>query len=290
MTETPVPIKRYRARRVLVWSGFSLLAAYLAILIMLMWFETQMVYLASTAEQSWNNPPAETSWQDIDLVSSDGAKIHAWWCPHDGADGALLFCHGNGGNLSHRGPFIQHLQKVYNVSVLIFDYPGYGKSDGSPTEAGCYAAAEAAHTWLTRTKDDPVPPERVHLWGESLGGGVAIELASKHPYRALFLVRTFTSLPDVGQRMYPWLPVRWVMRNRFDNLSKLPRCKGPVMFTHGDADELVPFRQAERLYEAAPEPKYFYLQEGADHNTPFPEEFFLKAKAFLDEVESDRNG
>src|SRR5262249_13155038 len=152
------------------------------------------------------------------------------------------------------------------------DYPGYGKSSGAPSERGCYAAADAAHAWLTERAG--IAEDHILICGASLGGGVAVDLASRHPrHRALILIKTFTSAPDVGAGVYPWLPVRWLMRNRFDSLAKLDRCRQPIFITHGTADTVIPFAHSERLYQAAHEPKHFLRIEGMDHNDPLPEQY-----------------
>jgi fermentation-respiration switch protein FrsA (DUF1100 family) len=269
--------------------AFYLFLAYVVAVILAVRMENSFVFYGLTEEQGWASLPEDENWEDVSLISADGTKIHALWWPRDGADGALLFCHGNGGNVSHCQYIARSMRDVLNVSVLVFDHPGYGKSEGHPSEAGCYAAGEAAHRWLTQEKNHPVPPEKVILWGESLGGGIATDLAMRHPYRALMLYRTFTSVPDVGQRMFPWLPVRWVARTRFDNLSRLPHCRGPVLFTHAVDDDLIPIEQAEALYAAAPEPKYMYWEEDAHHHSAFPVEFLVKAKQFLEKVEAQEN-
>src|SRR5262249_23613263 len=149
------------------------------------------------------------------------------------ARGTVLYCHGNAGNLSHRGEGVLRWHQLLGQSVLIFDYPGYGRSEGKPSEAGCYAAADAAYAWLTETKK--VLPQDLLIYAGSLGGGVAVALASRRPHRALVLVGTFTSIPDMAQRQFPWLPARWLVRNRFDNLGKIGRCTRPVFLAHGTA-------------------------------------------------------
>jgi fermentation-respiration switch protein FrsA (DUF1100 family) len=249
----------------------------------LFFLENRFVYHPTSAAQDWQKPP-DSRIQDIEFHTADGTRIHAWWYPVPEAQGALLYCHGNAGNLSHRGGSVVGLGQALHSSVLIFDYPGYGRSDGSPSEKGCYAAADAAYDWLVQTAK--AAPEKILLYGGSLGGGVAVELASRRPHRALVLLKTFTSLPDVGQSMFPWLPVRWLMRNRFDNLAKLSKCKQPVFIAHGTADRLVPFTQGERLYAAANEPKYFFRIEDADHNDPAPAEMIVALKQFLEKAES----
>jgi len=191
----------------------------------------------------------------------------------------LLYCHGNAGNLSHRGGSIAKLREIFKMHVLIFDYPGYGKSEGRPSEQGCYHAADAAYAFLTDTQE--IQPNNILLYGGSLGGGVAVDMASRHPHMALVLLKTFTSAPDVGASLFPWLPIRRVMRNRFDNLSKIKSCKQPVFIGHGTADKIIPFVQGKRLFEAANEPKRFFPMENSDHNDPLPAEFFVDLKTFL---------
>jgi fermentation-respiration switch protein FrsA (DUF1100 family) len=172
------------------------------------------------------------------------------------------------------------MRDLLKVHVLIFDYPGYGKSEGRPTEQGCYQAADAAYAFLTVTQK--VAPEKILLYGGSLGGGVAVDLATRKSHRGLILVKTFTSAPDTGASMFPWLPVRWLMRNRFDNLAKIKSCHRPVFIAHGTMDNLVPFAHSQRLFEAAHEPKSFFIMPGADHNAPLPQEFFTALRTFLD--------
>lgn len=264
----------WRLLRVLVLS-------YVGVCLVLWLLENMFVYRPSGADD-WNVAPAADI-VDVELIAADGTKIHAWWLPCPGAENALLYCHGNAGNLSWRGDSIVKMRKKLDVSVLIFDYPGYGKSGGKASEKGCYAAADAAYAWLTGTQK--IAGENVLLYGGSLGGGIAVDLATRQPHRALILVKPFTSAPDTGASMFPWLPVRWLMRNRFDNLAKIPACKRPVFIAHGTADKIVPFGLGKRLFEAANEPKEFLTIEHEDHaghNDPLPEEFFTLLKAFLE--------
>jgi pimeloyl-ACP methyl ester carboxylesterase len=150
--------------------------------------------------------------EDIELVGVRGTSIHAWWAtpPHwQAAQGALLYCHGNAGNLSHRGESVRRWLAAFGVAVLIFDYPGYGKSQGVPTEEGCYAAAGAGYDWVTTVAQ--VEPEKLLLYGGSLGGAVAIDVASRRPNRALVLVSAFLSLADMARKQFPWLPTAWLV-------------------------------------------------------------------------------
>jgi fermentation-respiration switch protein FrsA (DUF1100 family) len=263
----------------LLWSFFRTVAiVYLGVLLVLMLFENSQVYHPVRALQDWQTPPVADI-QDVSLLSADGTRLHAWWLPCPGSKSALLYLHGNAGNLSHRGSSLVKIREVLHVGVLIVDYPGFGKSEGKPSEAGCYAAGQASYDWLVQ--EQKIDPKQILLFGASLGGGVAVELASRQDHRALILIKTFTSLPDVGQHIFPWLPVRWVMRNRFDNLGKITQCQRPVFFGHGTSDELIPYSQGRKLFEAANQPKEFFVLEGG-HNHALPQAFFQALKGFLD--------
>jgi fermentation-respiration switch protein FrsA (DUF1100 family) len=251
---------------------------YLGFLLVLRAFENRLVFHPVAADDDWDPPPSADC-QDVDLRTADGTRLHAWWLPCEGASGAVLCCHGNAGNLSYMGPVLADLRRGLGESVLVVDYPGYGRSTGRPSEAGCYAAADAAYDWLTGTKQ--VAPERVVLYGESLGGGVVVDVASRRPHRALVLVSTFTSLPDVGRHHLPWLPVRWVIRTRFDSAAKIGRCHSPVFVAHGTADGLVPLAMGRRLFDAANEAKVFVPVDGAGHNDLPTSAFVEQLRQFL---------
>ncbi len=241
--------------------------------------ENALLFHPLCARESWLPPPAQLPVQDVWLTAADGTRIHAWWFPCPNASGALLFCHGNAGNLSHRGPTIHSLMQALNMSVLIFDYPGYGRSAGKPSEAGCYAAGDAAYEWLCQSVG--IPPEGLVLFGESLGGGVATDLAVRRPHRALVLVKTFSSVPSMARaRVLTW-PLSGLAPNQFDNLAKIRHCSSPVFIAHGDCDRVIPLAEARKLEAAAPAPKQFLLLKGSDHNDPLPPQFFVALTAFL---------
>ncbi len=255
---------------------------YLGFVLMLVFLENKLLYHPTNGVGgNWVAPPANSGIEDVDLTSSDGTRIHAWYCPHPTSDEALLYCHGNAGNISWRGNSVVKLRDLVGVSVLIFDYPGYGKSDGSPSEQGCYDAAEAGYVWLTETKK--FAPKKTLIYGGSLGGGIAVDLASRKEHRGLVLVKTFTSAPDAACSIYWWLPVpiRSLMTNQFDNVSKIDKCHRPVFVAHGAADEIIPHALGERLFAAAHEPKEFMSIPGNSHNDPMPTEFFTKVRAFF---------
>ena len=247
--------------------------------------ENRLAFAPTRADVAWADPP-DPAVRDVWLTAADGTRLHAWYLPADADAGAVLVSHGNGGNVSGLGPMMVNLRRHLGRSVLAYDYPGFGRSDGAPTEAGCYAAGDAAYRWLTA--DRRHPPGAVVLLGESLGGGVAVELATRHDHEALVLVSTFTSLPDAAAAHNPWVPCRTLMSNRFDNLSKIGRCRRPVFVAHGTADDVVPFGQGERLFAAANEPKRLLAVEGAGHGMSFGGWLSAELKPFLDEPRSPR--
>lgn len=255
---------------------FTVAIAYAGAVLILLLLENGMVYQPCSAAQHWMNPPSSLDVQDVEIASSDGNTLHGWWVVPPGwrpEQGALLFCHGNGGNLSHRSEAIKPWI-AQQIAVLIFDYPGFGKSTGKPSEAGCYAAGDACCDWLVEALK--VPPERIIFCGGSLGSGVAVDLATRRPHRALVLVSAFTSIPDAAQEVFPWMPARWLARNQFDNLKKIGSVPGPVCIVHGETDTLIPFTHGQRLFDLAPEPKLFIAMPNYQHKD-FPDPPFYPA-------------
>jgi fermentation-respiration switch protein FrsA (DUF1100 family) len=202
--------------------------------------------------------------EDVVLDTDDGLRLGAWFFPAPGAGPAVLVCNGNGGDRTSRAPLAAALNSA-GLSVLLFDYRGYGGNPGRPTEDGLAADARAARAFLAARKD--VDPERVVYFGESLGAAVVVRLALESPPAALVLRSPFTSLADVGRLHYPWLPVAAVLADRYPSISRIARVDAPLLVIAGDRDTLVPAKLSRRLYEAADEPKRFMLVPGADHNS-----------------------
>ncbi len=201
-------------------------------------------------------------YEDVRLKTSDDETLHGWWIPHDNAFATLLFFHGNAGNISGRLDTVEMLRRL-GLNIFILDYRGYGQSTGAPSEEGLYRDAEAAWQYLVR--DRSVPPSDVIVHGRSLGGGPATWLCERVQCGALILESTFTSVPDAGAFHYPFLPVRLLSKIDFDNLARIVRCRCPVMVMHSPDDDIIPFEQGERLFEAAREPKKFIELSGR-HN------------------------
>jgi uncharacterized protein len=275
----PPPSRRRRIwrfiRRRLIWYPII----YCGVVLVFLLLERSLVFLPSSPNESWLEPVDPRS-RDVWFTDAKGTKLHGWWSPPDEpTKGAVHFSHGNGGNLTHRGAYAANIRRVLGTGVLLYDYPGYGRSEGTPDEAGCYASGDAAYHWLTT--EGGIRAERVVFMGESLGGGVAVDLAVRHEHRALVLFSTFTSLPRAAKHHYPWLPTVWLMRTRFENLAKIGRCHRPVFIAHGTADEVIPFAQGQDLFAAANEPKEFLRREGEPHNIPVDNSALEPLAAFL---------
>ncbi len=259
--------------------GRILLFVYLGLLLVMMVFENSLIFIPMNyAEDDWTPPGILL--EDAHFTAADGTKLHGWYVPHDSPRAVILFCHGNAGNITHRAEILRALHGRVGASVLAFDYRGYGKSEGKPDERGVLADARAARTWLAQKAG--VAEHQIVLMGESLGGAVAVDLAADGA-RALILENTFSSLPDVAAHIYPWAPVRFLMRTQFNSAAKIRSYHGPLLQSHGDRDSIVPLNFARRLFDAANEPKRFLLVEGADHNDPRSAQYYDKLRAFLDE-------
>jgi fermentation-respiration switch protein FrsA (DUF1100 family) len=268
--------------------GVGGLYLYAALVVLLVALEDRLLYRPVAAAAHWNPPPRGLEPRDVEFTDADGARLHGWWCPPpDWApqQGALLLCHGNSGNVSYLGPAALQWRDQLGVAVFLFDYPGYGRSGGRPTEANCYVAADAAYDWLVQTQH--VPPERLILHGQSLGGGVAVDLAARRPHRALILTSTFTSFPDVAQATVPVVPGCWLAHNQYRSGDKITHVTTPVFVAHGTADHVVPYRLGERLFAAIPsQHKRFLGVEGAHHNLLGRPDVQRAAHEFLDGLDA----
>jgi fermentation-respiration switch protein FrsA (DUF1100 family) len=269
-----------------LWLRLAVLAGYLYLgaLLVLFFGQGLLLFPGATFANYRRGPNPALAAEDVLLHSASGETIHAWWCAPSGwkpCDGAILYSHGNGSNLSKRQGAIRRWRDATGMAVLAYDYPGYGRSSGRPNEANCYAAAEASLDWLA---EKGVPAGRVLHVGESLGSAVAVEMAVRHGGRMVVLLCPFTSMPDMAQYRFPWLPGRYLVWAQFDSLAKVPSLKCPVFIAHGTEDTVVPARFGKRLYEAAPEPKRFLPMPGRGHCHPGHAEFFDAVKAFQAET------
>ena len=227
--------------------------------------------------------------EDCYFGTSDGIRLHGWYCtPHRKANGSsnpiaaemvLLWFHGNAGNISYRYDMIRAMMIGIPVQVFIIDYRGYGRSEGKPTEQGLYLDARAAWDYLTNERG--VSPERIIIFGKSLGGAPAIDLASQVEPAGLIVQSSFTSAREMAAVVMPLLPGVF-LHTKMDSVAKISRVRCQKLFIHSRADEVVPFELGYRLYQAAPEPKQFYEVNSAPHNSTF----MVGGKRYLDAIRS----
>jgi fermentation-respiration switch protein FrsA (DUF1100 family) len=265
-----------------------LLGACLLIPFMLRWFEHNQVYHPSGFMEA-TGAELGRPFEDVYFRANDGVELNGWFFPAATNSArsslAVLLCHGNGGNISHRLEMTQALL-TRGVNVFLFDYRGYGRSKGHPSEEGTYRDGEAAYRWLEQRG---FAGKNILLYGESLGGGVAAELASRFDIGGLILQSTFTCIADIGADLFPWLPVRWLAHIKYDTLSKLPRIKAPVLVMHSRADSLIRFQHGQKNFAAANDPKLFCELSG-DHNDPLTNraKFIADIERFLELIAQPR--
>ncbi len=257
-----------RARRIALWAALALgcaaivaLAAREANLL-----DRLLVYFPA---RTLDSTPADLGmdYEDVYFEASDGVKLHGWYVPGDG-DVCVVWFHGNAGNIGHRVYNLALMHSRVGASVFLFDYRGYGRSEGSPSEPGLYLDAEAA---VEQAKlRCGVGDEGIVLFGRSLGGAVAVEMATRRPFRSVVVESAFTSvkaMARVSNRLISrFLPPFVIVKARYDNLAKIPSALSPVLIVHGDADRTVPYRMGLALYEVAPEPKAVHVVEAAGHD------------------------
>jgi len=247
------------------WSVVFILAgSFLGFAAILTVFQSRLVYFPERAIAA--TPDAiGLSYESVSFETSDGVKLSGWLVPAQESRSVVLFCHGNAGNISHRLESIDVFYRL-GLSVLIFDYRGYGKSEGRVSERGTYLDAEAA--WQYLVDERQVEPSEIFIFGRSLGGAVGSWLAKGHTPKALIVESTFTSIPDIAAHLYPFLPVRRLARFRYSALDYVRQVDCPVLIVHSRDDEMIPFSHGQRLFEAANEPKQF-LEIRGTHNEGF---------------------
>lgn len=215
-------------------------------------------HLVATPRE-WGMP-----YQDVWLTTADDVRIHAWYLPVAHARQVLLFFHGNAGNISHRGETLKLFHEL-GLSTLIIDYRGYGQSQGTVSEQGLYQDAQAA--WQYLINEHQYQPQDIVIFGRSLGGAVATQLASKVQSRALILESTFSSIKDMAQRVLPYISRLIYLRYDFKSVSIINKVNSPVLVMHSPEDEMIPFVQGEKVYAAAQQQKQFYRLRGGHNET-----------------------
>ncbi len=247
-----------------IWIVITIAGVYLAFAGFLFIFQSHYIYYPERV-LSVTPHSIGLQFESVSFETTDGVQLSGWFVPSESARGVILFCHGNAGNISHRLDSIQIFHQL-GLDVFIFDYRGYGQSEGKPTEQGTYKDAEAA--WRYLIEERQVKPNEVIIFGRSLGGAVASWLAQSHTPGGLILESTFTSLPDIAAGLYPYLPVRLLLRFEYNTAEYLGRVDCPVLIVHSRDDEIMPFDHGQQLFESAKEPKKF-LETTGTHNNGF---------------------
>jgi uncharacterized protein len=238
--------------------------SYLGIASFLAIFQSGFIYFPERRIDATPNSLG-LSYEEIVLRTEDGVRISAWYVPASGNRGTVLFCHGNGGNISHRLDSISIFNRL-GLNVLIFDYRGYGMSEGSPDEQGTYRDAETAYRYLVN--DKKCDPRRIIVFGRSLGGAVAAWLAERHAAGMLILESAFASIPDIAADLYPWLPVRLLTLYQYRTVDYVKGVRCPILVIHSPDDEMIPLSHGLQIYAAAGEPKSF-MEISGGHNDGF---------------------
>lgn len=222
--------------------------------------------------------------QNVWFRSADNTKLHGWYVPNPEAERLVVYCHGNAEHVADQANLVFRLQSYLSATVFVFDYRGYGRSRGKPTERGCIEDGMAAQRWLAEREG--VRTEDIVVMGRSIGGGVAVAMAAEQGARTLVLENTFSRMTDAAAVLYPFLPVRLVMRNRYNSVRRIQNYHGPLFQCHGTGDEIVPIELGRRLFDAAPSRmKQFHEIPNARHNDTLPPQYYAALRAFLDRVE-----
>jgi hypothetical protein len=260
-----------------VFASYGLLIAVVYLM------QGRMLYLPNVAGRALVMTPGDIGmdYEDVAINTVDGVILHGWFIAGRSSQ-VLLFFHGNAGNISHRLDSIRQFQEL-GLSVLIIDYRGYGQSGGSTTEQGIYRDADAAWRYLTEHRG--IPASDIVIFGRSLGGSAASWLATQYQPMALIVESSFTSVPDVAQELYPWLPVRWISRFRHATLDYVRDVHCPILVVHSRDDDIIPFHHGEAIFAAASEPKSLLVLRGS-HN----DAFLLDERTYIDGLRTFLNG
>ncbi len=244
-----------------------LVGIYVLLAAVLYLMQNKMVFLANMPGRTLTATPQDAGfdYQDVSITTSSGIRLHGWFIPAEQAKATVLFLHGNAGNISHRLDSIDILREL-GLNTFIIDYSGYGQSEGKPSEQGTYLDAQAAWEYLVNTRG--IAPDNIVIFGRSLGGAVASWLAAKTTPGAVILESCFTSALDMAHRLYPFLPVRLVIRLKYRVKDNVEQLSSPLLVVHSRQDEIIPFDMGQAVFAAAPEPKEMLVLTG-NHNGGF---------------------
>lgn len=245
-------------------------------------------FVYEPSKEMWADPSkADLAVEDVYFKASDGVKLNGWYIPADNAKLTILFCHGTGGNISG-SLYTAKFLKQWGANVFMLDYRGYGRSEGSPSEKGTYCDARAAWDWLVNTKH--IRPDTIVIFGRSLGGSIATELATNVQPRGLWIESTFTSCTDVGARKAPRWIIKIICQYKYPTIENIKKVHCPVLVLHSPDDKIISYQFGQELFAAANEPKTFVTISGA-HNDGFytsGEKYTLPVTQWLDSLSQEK--
>ena len=257
---------------------FFCLISYLLILLFMYIFQRTFMYHPNV--KNTDSTPIQFDYKEVYVNSENDIKLKSWFVYKNPKKKTILFFHGNAGELGAR---VYKLNKFHDLDLnfLIISWRGFSGNNGKPTEQGLYEDAKNAVAWL---KDKGIDKKDIILYGESLGTGIAIELASKNQYSGIILESPYTSMTDMGKRFYPFLPINILQKDKYSSLKKINMIKSPILVLHGKADTLVPFYMGKKIYDAANEPKYYYFPNSDNHMMAYNQNMLKILSNFVNEV------
>ena len=257
---------------------FLSVASYFSISMFMYIFQRTFMYHPNV--KNIDSTTAQFDYKEVHINSENDIKLKSWFAYANPNNKTILFFHGNAGELSAR---VYKLNKFHelNLNFLIISWRGFSGNNGKPTEQGLYKDAENAVAWL---EAKGISKKDIILYGESLGTGIAIELATKDQYSGVILESPYTSMIDMGKRFYPFLPISILQKDKYNSLKKLNMIKSPILVLHGKADTLVPFYMGKKIYDAANEPKYYYFPDIDNHMMTYDQNMMKTLSNFVDEI------
>ena len=255
----------------------SIIIAYLVLLVFIYFYQRNLLYHPS--ENNYQNDKIQFSYDEIFIKVDDKIKLKSWIINKNLKKfKTLLFFHGNAGELSNRIYKLNELNKL-DINILLISWRGFSGNEGSPTEENLYKDAKAAIKWLNRKE---VENNKIILYGESLGTGVAVEIGKKNNFNSIILESPFTSMENAAKIYYPYLPVKLLLKDKYNSISKIKKITTPILIMHGKKDDIVPFSMGKELFEKANNPKYSYFTSDDDHMMEFNDQILKSIKNFID--------
>ena len=254
----------------------SIIIAYLLLIVFIYFYQRNLLYHPS--ENNYQNDKIQFNYDEIFIQVDDNIKLKSWIINKNLKKfKTLVFFHGNAGDLSNRIYKINELNKL-DINILLISWRGFSGNEGLPTEDNLYKDAQAAIKWLNSKE---VKNNRIILYGESLGTGVAVEIGKKNIFNSIILESPFTSMENTAKIYYPYLPVKLLLKDKYDSISKIQKITTPILIMHGKKDDIVPFSMGKELFEKANNPKHSYFTSDDDHMMEFNDQIITNIKNFI---------